>query len=156
MPERVQDLARKLRALFEEHGVTGIADLIGAYRTNTPFRDRWDCLWSNFTKAEGGKVGGGTVAAVLGFSLGGVGIAAMGGAIGLPLFAILGLAGVVGGAELDGWRRCRGTTKLALRLPNKVHGALVAEANQRNLSLEEHVYAMLLASLGAALDGADA
>ena len=47
-----------------------------------------------------------SIGIIIGYSLGGVGIAAMGGAIGLPLFLVLGTAGFLGGGWLDKLINC--------------------------------------------------
>ena len=52
-------------------------------------------------KADGGKLTLGVMFAIVGAALGGVGIAAMGGAIGVPLALIGALVGLVVGNEAD-------------------------------------------------------
>jgi hypothetical protein len=58
-------------------------------------------LWEDILKTEGGKLTGTLVFGTIALAMGGVGIAAGGGAIGLPLLAILAPAGFLGGQELD-------------------------------------------------------
>jgi hypothetical protein len=65
------------------------------------FQNELKRLWEEILRAEGGKLTLTLVMSVVGIALGGVGIAAGGGAFGLPLLALLAPAGFFAGQELD-------------------------------------------------------
>jgi hypothetical protein len=70
-------------------------------RGNPSFKGEVNVLWEDILKAEGGKLTGTLVFSTIALAMGGVGIAAGGGAIGLPLLVLLAPAGFIGGQELD-------------------------------------------------------
>lgn len=65
------------------------------------FIERRDAIWKEILEQEGGKLTFGTVLAIIGAVLGGVGIAMGGGAFGLPLILLLAPVGVWIGNEVD-------------------------------------------------------
>jgi hypothetical protein len=68
------------------------------------FQKELATFWEEVIKAEGGKVTFTVISCTIALSLGGVGIAAAGGAIGMPLLLILAPAGYLAGQELDSER----------------------------------------------------
>jgi hypothetical protein len=91
----------QLKALLTRNEVTGVRRLVDLYRHDNAFRGEWNAIWTRIARDNGGKVSLGTGGAILGAALGGVGIAALGGAVGVPLLAVLGLSGLLAGAEVD-------------------------------------------------------
>lgn len=81
--------------MFLNYEIDGVKPLIDKYQNDESFKNEWIAFWSDIAKENGGKLSLTTVCVVIGASLGGVGIAAMGGAIGLPLalVLVLGLGG---------------------------------------------------------------
>ena len=90
-----------LRAQFNEHGIESAKDLKKAFKENPEFRQSWNRIWLDIAKRDGGKISLTTVLVILGAAFGGLGIAAFGGAIGLPWALVLGLVGLRAGAALD-------------------------------------------------------
>jgi hypothetical protein len=136
----------RLIALLEKHEVRNVSTLIQAVRTNDAFREDWRAIWSNIAKADGGKISLTTAGAILGAVLGGVGIAAMGGAIGLPLALILGLGGLIAGAEFDSARALSRTKFQLLRVPKPIYARVEAAAKSAGVSVNE----ILVRTLSAA------
>lgn len=100
-PKRFRQYSDRLTELMKAHEIKSIKGLIAAYRKDREFKKQWTAIWEELAKAEGGKLSLTSIGIIMGASLGGVGVAALGGAIGLPLFAVLGLAGLVGGSKFD-------------------------------------------------------
>jgi hypothetical protein len=97
---RIPGYANQLKNLLARHEVHSINDL-KRVATEPSFQSEVTVLWDGVLKAEGGKMTLTLVLSTIGVAMGGVGIAAGGGAIGLPLLAILAPAGFLGGQELD-------------------------------------------------------
>jgi hypothetical protein len=98
--ERVRGYGNQMKSLLSRHGVHNIDDLKRVAR-NSPFKSEVAALWEGILKAEGGKVTLTLLLSTIAIAMGGVGIAAGGSAIGLPLLVILAPAGYFGGQELD-------------------------------------------------------
>ena len=101
IPKKLQKYKSELETLFRGHEITGAKTLLSNYKNSTEFRDEWKSIWANVAKDEGGKLSLTTIGLLIGASLGGVGIAAGGGAIGVPLALILGLGGFLSGSKVD-------------------------------------------------------
>jgi outer membrane murein-binding lipoprotein Lpp len=65
------------------------------------FKTEWKQIWSQIAQQDGGKLSLTTILGITGLVLGGVGIAAGGSAIGLPLAILLAPVGYLAGAEID-------------------------------------------------------
>ena len=89
--------------LLHDYGVSGRGWYENLRRANhdPAFVRRRDKIWQELLEAEGGKLTFGTVLAIVGAVLGGVGIAGAWGAFGLPLILLLTPAGIWIGNELD-------------------------------------------------------
>jgi hypothetical protein len=74
---------------MQRHEVRNVRALIELFRSNHEFSSEWRAIWSDIAETEGGKISLTTAGTILGAVLGGVGIAAMGGAIALPLALVL-------------------------------------------------------------------
>ena len=137
----------RLIALVQQHNIDSVRKLIEAVRHNDSFSSDWKAIWVEIADADGGKISLTTIGAVTGAVLGGVGIAAMGGAIGLPLALVLGLGGLIAGAEFDSMRRLSETKFLLLRLPKPLHARVVNAARSAEISENELIIRVLAASL---------
>ena len=95
--------------LFRRHNIHSM----NSFRqrvTNATFRREFKTLALKVAEVDGGKVSTPLLMAIVGSALGGVGIAMMGGAFGLPLAAICAICGVLLGNEADS----TGATKRAI------------------------------------------
>jgi hypothetical protein len=137
----------RLIALVKKHNIDSIGKLIEAVRHNDSFASDWKAIWVEIADADGGKITLATVGTVTGAVLGGVGIAAMGGAIGLPLALVLGLGGLIAGTEFDSMRQLSKTKLLLLRLPKPLHTRIADAARSAEASENELIIRVLAANL---------
>jgi hypothetical protein len=107
--ERIHGYGSQMKSLLFRHEVHSVADLKRVAKVAT-FKSEVAALWVGILNAEGGKVSLTFILSTISIAMGGVGIAAGGGAIGLPMLAILGPIGYFGGQELD----AEGYTKKAV------------------------------------------
>ena len=84
-----------------------------------------------------------TIGVILGSIMGGVGIAAMGGAIGLPLSLVLGLGGLLGGAEADIFR----TGNKKVSIPKDLHELLYLIAKKKGETVDQYTTNLILETL---------
>jgi len=98
--ERIRGYGNQMKSLLSRHEVHSIDDLKRAAK-DSAFKAEVGALWDEVLKAEGGKISLTVLLSTIALAMGGVGIAAGGGAIGLPLLAILAPAGYFAGQELD-------------------------------------------------------
>ena len=143
---RFKTYTDRLIALFQDHQISSISGLTDAFRHNKEFSSNWKTIWSDIAKADGGKISLTTAGAILGASLGGVGIAAMGGAIGLPLALVLGLGGLISGAEFDSVRGRARTKICLLRLPKGLQSRIAEAARASGVSENAVIVDILAAS----------
>lgn len=97
---RYRGYGHQMKSLLSRHEVHSIDDLNRVARDST-FRNEVAALWHGILTAEGGKLSLTIILSTIAIAMGGVGIAAAGGAVGLPLLAILAPAGYFAGQELD-------------------------------------------------------
>lgn len=128
--DRFKERIAELQSLLREYHVDGIRSLMHVHCEESRFRTRWHEIWTAAARDDGGKLSFAAVGTILGATLGGAGIAAVGTAFGLPLLAVLGLGGLVAGTEVDAAvRREWGQTK-TLTVPREIHERLVAKAQK--------------------------
>ena len=101
IPEKYRAHKEALTLIFKQYEIDGIKSLITKYRGDSFFKNDWSEFWSRVAKQEGGKLSLTTIGLIIGASLGGVGIAAMGSAVGMPLALVLGLGGFLSGSKFD-------------------------------------------------------
>lgn len=101
IPNKYKLYRDQLIELFRENKITSIKKLVSHYKTIEKFRNDWNEIWLQLAKADGGKISLTTMGIIIGSALGGVGIAAMGSAIGIPLALVLGLGGFIFGSIID-------------------------------------------------------
>lgn len=98
--KRFKGYTEELIWLCKQYGITGPEALWRGVR-NPEFKRQFRAICGKVVEADGGKLSLSTLLGVIGAAFGGVGIAAGGGAIGLPLALVLGSGGYFAGAELD-------------------------------------------------------
>ena len=135
--KRCKSYIDRLIDLFRRYKIKSVKSLIANVRTNKEFRRYWQNIWQDVARAEGGKISLTTAGAILGSSLGGVGIAAMGGAIGLPLALILGLGGFIAGTEFDSLRWQAKNRYRLLRIPAPLFARVKAAADSSGMAANE-------------------
>ena len=144
--ERFKAYIERLVALLQRHEISGIPDLINAFRNNDAFSTDWKAVWRDVAEADGGKISLTTAGAILGAVLGGVGIAAGGGAIGLPLALVLGLGGFITGSEFDSIRALSRSKFHLLRMPKELHSRIADAAHAAGTSENELIVKVLAES----------
>jgi cytochrome bd-type quinol oxidase subunit 2 len=155
---RFKTQIERLIALFRRHNVNSIRSLVQAVKRDETFLSEWKRIWREISDADGGKLSLATAGVVLGAALGGVGIAAMGGAIGLPLFFVLGLGGFLAGTEVDVRRRISGLSWTLISLPKEIHARIKEAAETAGCSTNEVIVQALTAAFpdAKALENDDA
>lgn len=98
--ERIRGYGNQMKSLLSRHEVHSIDELKRAAE-DPSFKSEVAELWDGILKAEGGKLSLTLILGTIAIAMGGVGIAAGGGAIGLPLLVILAPVGYFTGQELD-------------------------------------------------------
>jgi hypothetical protein len=126
--ERFRNEIESLRALLGHHDVKRPTQLLSLYRQDPAFKTEWNAIWTRLGKDNRGKLSLTTAGAILGAALGGMGIAALGGAIGVPLLAVLGVGGLLAGTEVDAGLRKGEFVKV--ELPVAIHERLCAKAKE--------------------------
>ena len=101
--DRFKTYVNDLVNLFKKFEITGTHAPRQMWKAigNADFRKEWGRVWREIAERDGGKLTLSTVFAIIGAVLGGVGIAAMGGAIGLPVAIVLLPMGYLIGSEFD-------------------------------------------------------
>jgi hypothetical protein len=98
--ERIRGYGNQMKGLLSRHEIHSVEDLKRVAKDSS-FQNEVATLWEGITRAEGGKITLTILLSTIAVAMGGVGIAAGGGAIGLPLLIILAPAGYFAGQELD-------------------------------------------------------
>jgi hypothetical protein len=143
IPEQYKKHAEELVSLFKKHQISGIRSLVLEYRRNRAFKSEWTHFWGNMAKDEGGKLSLTTIGILIGASLGGVGIAAMGTAIGMPLAVVLGLSGFLTGSKIDSLKLFAAQKQLLLSVDKETYRELKNEANDLNVPVSKLIESVL-------------
>jgi hypothetical protein len=98
--ERIRGYGNQMKSLLSRYGVRSTDDVKRVAKDST-FKSELAALWEEILKAEGGAITLTILLSTIAIAMGGVGIAAGGGAIGLPLLVILAPVGYFAGQELD-------------------------------------------------------
>jgi hypothetical protein len=101
--QRFSKYVQELIDLFKRFDITGSKALWRLWKAigNSDFRKEWKRIWIEIAERDGGKLTLTTVLTIIGAVLGGVGVAALGGAVGLPLALLLAPIGYLLGTEID-------------------------------------------------------
>lgn len=134
IPEQYKIHVDELVSLFKKHQITGMRSLVLEYRRNRIFKSEWVDFWRNIAKEEGGKLSLTTIGLLIGASLGGVGIAAMGTAVGMPLAVVLGLSGFLTGSKIDSLKLFAAQKKILISVNQETYIKLKQEASGLNVS----------------------
>lgn len=128
VPEKFRVHLKNLIALMKKHKITGVGALIDSYRNNFQFKEEWRALWLDIAKADGGKLSLTTIGLLFGAAMGGVGIAAGGTAIGIPLFVVLGLGGFLSGSLVDSFKAFSSHKRVSITIPGELYDVIKREA----------------------------
>jgi hypothetical protein len=90
--ERIRGYGNEMKGLLSRREVHSIDDLKRVAKESS-FQSDVAALWGSIVRSEGGAITMTVVLSTIAIAMGGVGIAAGGGAIGLPLLVILAPAG---------------------------------------------------------------
>ena len=142
-PKQFKNYIDQLTQLFREHEITSIQSLVHNYRNNSIFKTEWNRIWSTISKEEGGKLSLGTIGAVIGASLGGVGVAAMGSAIGLPLFLVLGLGGFISGAKFDSLNIFGDKKRVSFKVSKTLLKRIQSDAAFSEISVSQYIESII-------------
>jgi len=137
IPEKFSAYINKLKILFNEYEIDGITKLVKTYKSNKDFKNQWKKIWIALAKEDGGKISLTTIGIIIGSALGGVGIAAMGSAIGMPLALVLGLGGLKLGSKIDSHSFFSDEKSIEIKLPIEIIKQLENDANNTGLSINE-------------------
>jgi len=149
--DRFRRYVERLIDLLKKHQIKSVKELIRAVRADSTFAAEWKEIWAEIAGAEGGKIGLGTAGAILGATLGGIGIAWGGMAIGLPLALVLGLGGLLAGSEFDAARRLASKRLVAMRMPKELYARIRGAADLSGVSTRE----LIVRTLDAAFPDAE-
>lgn len=143
IPEKYRAHKEALSLIFKQYAIDGIKSLVSEYRSNPQFKKDWSEFWSHVAKQEGGKLSLTTIGLIIGASLGGVGIAAMGSAVGMPLALILGLGGFLSGSKFDSLLVFSSDKKVTTKLSKECYNVLESKANEFGITVNEYVKLIL-------------
>ena len=133
LPDRYKAYAAELKSLFVKHGVNSRRALLATYK-NDEFKREWKAIWTRIAGTDGGKLSLTSIGLILGAVFGGLGIAAFGGAIGLPWALVLGLAGLVGGTSFDAGGYLTGHRRVTAKVPKEIYQRLVEQAAEMDIT----------------------
>ena len=150
--ERFKSSIDALVELFKRHEVDSVSALVQAFRTDDAFSREWKIIWAAIAEADGGKITLATAGTIIGMALGGVGVAAMGGAVGLPLALVLGLGGLVAGSEFDAVRALADNKIRMLKVPRDLHRRIQASARDASMSENDLIVTVLAEAFPEDLD----
>jgi len=137
IPEKFSSHINKLIALFNEYEIDGVVKLVKIYKSNKAFENQWKQIWIALAEEDGGKISLTAIGIIIGTALGGVGIAAMGSAIGMPLALVLGLGGFLSGSKIDSLSFFSNEKSVKIKLPIEVIELLENDANETGLSINQ-------------------
>lgn len=138
-----QTTINSLVKLLKKRNITCLSGLIRACRNDDEFKREWLFIWKECAKNNGGKLGLGTIGAIIGSSLGGVGIAMMGTAFGAQLAVVLGLGGLLSGSYLDSKRLFSKDKTIKSRVSPELYQKLKHDAEYLDVDLEQLVIVMI-------------
>jgi len=127
--ERIRSYGNQMKSLLSRHEIHSVEDLKRVAK-DSYFQSEVAALWDGVLKAEGGKLSLTLILSTIAVAMGGVGIAAGGGAIGLPLLIILAPAGYFAGQELDSEGYTKSVVDRVKNLLGKVKTAAGGTSNK--------------------------
>jgi hypothetical protein len=154
IPQKYKKYAEQLREIFKKHEIDGWKPLVSKLKTDAAFKKEFKGFWESVAKTDGGKLSLTTMGLIIGAALGGVGIAAMGGAIGLPLAAVLAAGGFLGGSKFDSLGFFSKEKTIKVKVSKEAKSVLEQKAKDCELSVEE--YARVILEIHAGEDAKEA
>ncbi len=143
IPSKFMDSRDLLILLFKEFEIDGIQSLVKTYKSNNSFQQKWNSIWRDIAEKEGGKLSLTTIGVIIGSSLGGVGIAAMGSAVGLPLAGVLGLTGFLSGSKIDSLGYFSKDKTIKIKLSGEVMQKLKIDSEKTGLPINELIESLV-------------
>lgn len=143
IPEKYRAHSAALKLIFVKYKISGLKALVQSFWENPEFKVEWKQFWTGVARDEGGKLSLTALGIIVGSALGGVGIALMGGAFGLPLAGILGLTGFVSGSTIDSQGYLRGEKRLSVRVSKDCFNQLEAKAKEFGIPVKQFVKQLL-------------
>jgi hypothetical protein len=143
LPEKYKGYRNKIVELFKSNEINSISSLVYAYKNNSKFKEEWQKVWIEVSKEEGGKISLTTIGVILGSALGGVGIAAMGSAIGVPLALILGLGGFLSGTKIDSLKKFSNSKIISISIPKEIYKKIELNAKNSDQTVKELLQIMI-------------
>ncbi len=143
LPEKYRKHYEALVILLRKYDIDGLKAPIAKDREDPLFKKDWTVFWTRVAKNEGGKLSLTSAGIIIGASLGGVGVAAMGGAIGMPLALVLGLGGFLGGSKFDSLKLFSAEKKVTAKISKECFKALEDKADGYGISVNEYVKLIL-------------
>ena len=137
IPEKFTVYRDRLVELLKRNNIKSMKEIYTTYKSSNDFQSELNEILTDIIKADGGKLSLTTIGLVVGSALGGVGIAAMGGAIGLPLSLILGLGGFLAGTKIDDTKILSSEKKLSITLSDELIERLMVDADYIGCSVED-------------------
>jgi len=135
--KRSKDHIVNLKEINKRYNVDGLKKLVVTFRINKEFRSEWNNSWASIAKDEGGKISLTTAGVIIGASIGGVGIATAGSAIGLPLAFVLGIGGFLLGSEVDTVKSKLTKNRKKILIPGETYDRITVLAKELNTKEKE-------------------
>lgn len=137
IPEKFRLHREKLVDLFRKYEFKSIRNFTTAYKINEKFQAEFKEILTDMAITNGGKLSLTTIGLIIGSALGGAGIAAMGGAIGVSLALVLGLSGFIAGSKFDDTKILAPEKTISITLSNDLINRLKVDADKIGCSSDE-------------------
>jgi hypothetical protein len=137
IPEKFKLHRDKLVNLFKEYKLKSVGDFRKIYKTDKKFQLEFKEILKDMTIENGGKLSLTTIGIIIGSALGGAGIAAMGGAIGVSLAMVLGISGFIAGSKFDDTKLLSDEKNISVTLPNELVKRLEQDSDKIGCSVDE-------------------
>tara|TARA_R110000868_G_scaffold234868_3_gene488544 strand:- start:1475 stop:1948 length:474 start_codon:yes stop_codon:yes gene_type:complete len=139
IPEKYKKYRDKIIELFKQNDINSISSLVAMYKANPQFKENWKKIWVEVSKEDGGKISLTTVGVIIGSALGGIGVATMGSAIGVPLALVLGLGGFLTGTKFDSLRIFSNNKSVTISIPKDLYAKIESDAKTLDQSVSKYV-----------------
>lgn len=137
IPENLRAHRDRLDKLLKDYAINSITEFKHVYKTDEQFQSEWKQIWTDIVKTNGGKLSLSTIGLIIGSVLGGAGIAAMGGAIGVSLAFVFSLSGFIAGSKFDDTKILADEKTVSATLPNEIVDRLKSDADKIGCSTNE-------------------
>ena len=147
LPNKYLKYLEKLKDIFRKYQIDSKKTLSFSYKNDADFKNEWKIFWTDLAKANGGKLSLTTIGLILGSALGGVGIAAMGGAIGVPFALLLGLGGFISGSKFDSYALFSDEKNIKIKISKIAYESLEKKSEALGVSTNEYINAIIQSEL---------